>query len=103
MTPYEYKTHSSGAGAILGKMLFYDLDGDKLTYRLLDDHGDRFTIDGEGRIVTTGNTSTFRGRYHFTLCVEATEARGLKVTRCIGMDFQNRYWPESGKYPSSYQ
>ena len=99
MTPYEYKTHGPGAAAILGKMLFYDLDGDKLTYRLLDDHGGRFTIDGEGRIVTTRWTGNLRGTYHVTLCVEATEARGLKVTRCIGMDFQNRYWPESGRFP----
>ena len=98
---------------VLAKVPFYDLDGDALEYELRYD-GDAsrirgaFSVDGDGRIVTTGNTRRLLGlnfgasntSNYVTLCVEASDRNDqndpevVKVTRCFDMDFTNKNWPE---------
>ena len=102
-------------GLVIARMgnVFYDPDGDPLTYRMWRQdgnlhfqdqygvlYGDAFVIDAEGNIRTTPDTRYFLGKFrqpprnsHFVLCVEAKDSGGAKTTRCITFDASDRYWP----------
>ena len=94
-------------GLVLVKTLFYDQDGDSLTYwtpsRYMGLGYDRaFHLDQSGRILSTTHTAddlgwnTWPGGIDIniiTLCVEAKDEHEQRTTRCITLDFHDRDWP----------
>ena len=88
-------------GHVFARTRFYDIDDDDLAYRMWctdceegvsATFADAFVIDDEGRIWNTADTRGFFGapmgpsrNPAFTVCVEASESGGLKLTRCFNM------------------
>ncbi len=88
-------------GHVFARTRFYDIDDDDLTYKMWctdceegvsATFAEAFVIDDDGRILNTADTRGFFGapmgpsrNPAFTVCVEASESGGLKLTRCFNM------------------
>ena len=97
---------------VLAELPFYDPDGDALTYRWTSMSVPyALDIDGRGWIVSNSNTRSLlrfdqwsawgdlatEDILYVEICVEARDTHGATITRCIGMDFQDRNWPEPSR------
>jgi ELWxxDGT repeat protein len=78
---------NSAAGTLVGRLSADDPDGDSLTFRLTDDAGGRFALDGN-RLVVAGALDFETATAH-QVTVEVDDGAGGKISRSFTIDIRN--------------